>query len=529
MSIRGLLSFITVLLALTSAGARALSAPSPPSAPLEIEVQPGALEICGDLGGKATVLAHNRTTEPITHVALTWRTSGTATLTSDPPSGTKVDVPPQGEAIFWLDVAPAGRGFIPGPVHLRADYEAAGASRIAFATFDVRGRTPEAVAQLARVEVKSSLGALSDKGAGVIHVVVTSLSSEPITLGAVAARAPSFIDVKPRPDVRPPAPAPTGSSPANPSPPGQVPASALAPGQARTFTFDVAGGEDVRSGKHMVIFEIDLATTVRGCAQSGTLVASHEIEVGVYGESAILVALGVPSMLLLPGFLAIAAMILLWRMGLRPAGLPADREFPLQAKSPELWFAAISLSLVFYAIPFMAGRDLRQGYGLSTIQRLWLLSAAVGAFSYGLGVTAQRIWSRRRRSGEERLRWSASDDPIQVLRKLAERGHDPMLPRAKVKISGKEYTMFVLAEGEKTWVCPGIVIRWADDPGESLAAFEAQSKAGGDCEALAEALTLGQGRQEIESVRFLAPGGVREVASFEVASSGTAEPLVGTE
>ena len=79
----------------------------------------------------------------------------------------------------------------------------------------------------------------------------------------------------------------------------------------------VQAADSVSPGKQELAFVVP----VRGAdGDRVDLVATEAVQVGVVGETALLTALGVPSLLLIPGFLCLATFMVFWRVRLfRPA------------------------------------------------------------------------------------------------------------------------------------------------------------------------------------------------------------------
>lgn len=407
------------------------------SEPVALDVRPASVETCQGRTTHAQVVARNATDATLTGARLSWTHDGSATIASEPGDEGALDLGPGSEAVWLLSLRQDGVTPVAGPVHLRLDYAAAGVPRVAVASLDVASPGPVALAERVQLELHTTLRHLDDGGTGVIHVVVRNTSSAPARVDEVLARAPSFVEVQD-----------DGTWPV-----------VLAAGDAHTVTYVLRGADRVQPGKHVVLFEARVETSAGGCPLVGRLVAAHELEAGVYGESVILTVLGIPSILLLPGFLMLLTASSLWRLGLRPRG-KADA-FPLAAKDALFWAAAITLSLVAAAVWTIVGQDLREGYGLATIQWLWGLSVCVGAAVHMLVLGGVEARERRR----ERLRWSTSDgDPIALLRKLRKRRMGPVLPYATSSRGGEVVVLEQDAEG--AWVCAPIELTWTDDTAE---------------------------------------------------------------
>jgi hypothetical protein len=156
----------------------------------------------------------------------------------------------------------------------------------------------------------------------------------------------------------------------------------LAPQQSRAVPITVTAGNAVQPGKHLLLFEIDLEQVKYGYAWTETLIATQAFTIGILGESEILTAIGVPSFLLLPGFLIVVSFRMLW------TGVPPKRRLDLDPKSADFWLIAILLSLgAAFLYPLLTGwlgqpRNYLEGYGLRDIVNVWFGSVGLERFSY---------------------------------------------------------------------------------------------------------------------------------------------------
>jgi succinate dehydrogenase hydrophobic anchor subunit len=176
-------------------------------------------------------------------------------------------------------------------------------------------------------------------------------------------------------------------------------------------------------------------------------------------------ALGVPSFLLLPGFLMVTT-FLAFRKRL-PFGSPST----VTAKSTEFWLFAITLSLLAaFLYPIMTGvfgtsRDYLKGYEVKDVFQVWM-GAVISGVVWWLGYESLRKFSAYLRNKyieflKRRKTPSEKDSPTDVLRKLARAHVKFPLKQADVTISGKSERYFVLQQGQKgkwVWVAP--VMRW---------------------------------------------------------------------
>lgn len=313
---------------------------------------------------------------------------------------------------------------------------------------------------VADAQVLAATSTINEKRHGTIYLAVTNRTDGKISVPPIAPLGPEFLEC------------------VQCTPPSQM---AIGPREARVFQFTVSvvRGRGVTPGTYLLVFPVRFTWEKDGSTGTGAVVASHEVTAGVFGESEILTVLGVPSFLLLPGFLVLATLTTLW--GLRkPQGL-ADA-FPWRPTQPEFWVLALPLSaLMALAYARLAGRDYLEGYALIDVVRVWCASVALGAALWAGAHGVQ--WLRRRR-----LRWSFTpdDEPVDVLEKLHGRGSRTYLKRVKVWVRGPSgeadsaQTVYELGpdleQSEICWVAPRIAYKWKAKEESAEAVADLQRK-----------------------------------------------------
>ncbi len=372
-----------------------------------ITLQPASLDIT--VGGQAvTALLHIRNGTNTTFSDLV--------LTTYPDEGFKVATPapapieslaPATDEVWALRIEHDG-ATVDGRVLLVVRYsQSTGSttqSRSVMATLTLKMRPATEVSQLADVEIKTTLESLDEHHPGAVYLVVTNKSDRPLIINPIEPHGPGFVvfeDIPPR--------------------------TTLSPREVRTLPVTVRAGDLVRPGKHLLVFGLPIERQIAGRIESARIVSTKEVSVGVLGESEVLKLLGLPSFLLLPGFLFLVTFAWLWNeTGWMGDGAPAT--FPVKATTPEFWVVAVTASgIVAYVYRLLTGRDYLVAYGLKDVINVWLLSIFVfGAGLYlilALGVRGWNWW------------WSPSmkDEPVDVLRKLHRRGVGVYLKQVELK------------------------------------------------------------------------------------------------
>lgn len=231
---------------------------------------------------------------------------------------------------------------------------------------------------------------------------------------------------------------------------------AVRPNVPAVLPVSVEAGARLEPGRKLLLFELP----VQARRQRAKLIGSREVQVGIAGVDAVLTVFGVPSFLLVPGFIVLGACAAFWRLRLfRPE---ADTgEFPFGAATPEFWVLAITMSgLIVWAwgLP-QRENPLLHAYGLRDVLEVWVASLALAFVLYTAAVLGRRAWLARRTP-------KSGDSPIAILRKLA---------RQKLTIE-RELVTVVSQDGDRhllrlqadtararTWLGPRIEFKWHGD------------------------------------------------------------------
>lgn len=359
-------------------------------APLRVEVAPKKLETEVAQPKNILLVASNASDSPITQVHLTWFTNGAAKVHLGRSQTPRLRTLPAHTDRSWaLRVAPARAGAPNGTVFFRIAYRvgkrSARTRRIAMVPLEVKVGS-QSVGDVVSASLKTSLEALDEQHPGTVYLIVTNKSSHPVRLLSIDETGPDsveFDDTTPR----------------------AIPA-------RRQISIDVGvhAKNRVEPGKHLLVFDLEFSWGSSKAPRVGHLIETTTTQVGVLGESAVLTLLGVPSFLLLPGFLVLAVVAIGWRLR-RPT--PASNDFPFGVKDPEFWVVAVTLSIALALLwPRVGGHSYLRTYGLRDVISLWLVSLLIGAALYGL-IFSGSIGLHTARTPR------STDDQVAVLRKLA--------------------------------------------------------------------------------------------------------------
>jgi len=221
----------------------------------------------------------------------------------------------------------------------------------------------------------------------------------------------------------------------------------------------------------VIPLEVGIAHQKWGRPASGSLIVTQRLKVGVLGESDILKLLGVPSFLLLPGFLMVASFLALW-VRVRPR-----KAVQLEVKSLEFWVIAITLSLLTAPLyPKITGvwatsRNYLVAYGLRDIFYVWMGSIVVAVLAWVVMIEGMELRAWMREVQRRRTVPSEEDEPIDILRKLAVHGMGFALKQADSQVSGMSGRYFLVVpvtEGQtEVWVAPPIIMEWTNQANEA--------------------------------------------------------------
>jgi hypothetical protein len=417
---------------------------------VKLEAVPESMELPAKGDAEVQVVVRNPTEDMLDGIKLSWFTSTNLNITVLESQDGK-PVAPKTEAVWILKLSHGDEGLVSGKIHFRVNYgvkatKGVSGVRVAFGTLEVKGREADAIEKVAQVEVKTSITSLNETRKGKIYLVVTNKSEQEIRLGTVSSNNPTFIKVESDlKDVQ-----------------------KIAPHSSRSLPINVELTDTVESGKHLVVFQVPVEWGTKERLQKATLVAQQELTTGVFGESEILTALGVPSFLILPGVLMIITYAMLSRFGDAKTG--DDDSLLKIGANPQFWVIAITLS-IFMALlyPAITGllykvrRNYIGAYGLKDVVNIWFISILIGVVARGLVYAYKMLVAMYYTPSE-------NDSPIKILRKLRWQKLGIILPRVKVKIGQTEVAVFRIQErkgNQKTfWVAPYINMTWqnaADD------------------------------------------------------------------
>lgn len=443
-----------------------------------LEVVPQNVTIISDRPAEARLLLNNNGDVPLSDIELTWFSDSPLSVDFLTPSmGT---LSPGGTLAILVTIKNSAGKPAEGAVHFQISYtwldeSANQVENTLLATLQVTGHQPQLASEKVQAEVLSSGATANEKRPIPLYLMLTNTSSEPVTINQISPSGPAFMEFDP----------------------GQlkVPFS-IEGGQTLSIPFTATPSNAIIAGDHLLFFDVAMTWQNAGQTINSNTILSTKVTVESFGEPEMLKVLGVPSFYILPGFLMVVTVGLLWRVS------KIGREFPLSITSPEFWLVAITLSIGIASIyPLVTGRDYLTGYDLRDVVQIWLSSIilAAGAFVVIVGganlVRRYLEWRRRRH-----LAWllpNSNDKPVELLHKLHRQNLGVFLERAELDIQGQTHLAYVYQEQPETWenICvgPAIVVEWLQGADVTLRQkVSEQLEERGSALKLAELLVQGQ-------------------------------------
>jgi hypothetical protein len=434
--------FLTVVLTLIASACLGSSTLAQ-DAQVKLELTPATIDLPSKGEAQTQLVLRNKTQADLQNVKLDWFSGTEAEIGSDE-TKELANLPAHAETFWTLHLLQGARGLVPGSVYLRVTFNTTGATsvpQVLYATLVVNSRQADEVDKVVEVVPNTASTQLNEQRPGQVFLVINNKSNLPIRVGVITTNGPGFI-----------------SGTANMS--GLPQNGQIEPRDSAYVPVEIKVTDAVRPGKHLLIFQVPIEWGVNQQLRKANVIAQQQFEVGILGESDLLTALGLPSFLILPGFLMIVTFQLLRKRGAGEASVLKN------ATNPTLWIGAISLSGVMaYLYPYGTklkwfggvSRNYLIGYGLGDIVRVWLASIFIGMLAWLAVELAKFLWRYL-------FRPTPTDSPARLLRKLHWQRLGLSLYKPDVTIGGKTLSLFLVerlrSQQETYWVAPYINIVW---------------------------------------------------------------------
>ncbi|MCZ8058172.1 hypothetical protein [Microcystis sp.] len=379
-------------------------------------------------------------------------------------------LPPGGEFTWTVKLSQKNSEPIIGKVYFQIDYQnKAGISKVANAVLEVKSQTPKKAEEIVDIEIKTTLETLNENRSALAYLIIKNKAYFPITIEKVVSSKPSFISFEKNLNLEKSSNQnvnPTQSPTDKKSPPNKAPIQLqngetvinqdVAPNTKYSIPINIKAGQQVKPGKHTLLFDIKLKWKQDEKEQTGNVIEEKEVNVGVFGESAILELLKVPSLFILPGFLVLMTIRQLWIWRLFRAN-DEEAEFPLNPDQVEFWFFGVFISLtIAFVCNVILKNNYLEEYGTNDIFFLWIYSIILGLIVYSI-LSLWQNWSK------QQITPNPDDDPITILEKLHRRNLNASLE--PVSVAGQDRDGFLVAQPNSSlegthWVIPPIALKY---------------------------------------------------------------------
>jgi len=209
----------------------------------------------------------------------------------------------------------------------------------------------------------------------------------------------------------------------------------IEPGTTKIFHFKINSQERILPGTYKLTFNATFSWQENEI-HTGNLIVSQDIDLSVFGESAILAAFKLPAFLLLPGFIVLLTIQLLWKLKYKTMPEYSILKYDM----PEFWLISITLSIIIAILyPILSGHSYLSSYGTTDIIITWVSSIFLG------GVLFCAIFWIPDAIRQKRIYIYLEDPIIQVLEKMKNQGLTHYRPR----FEESEVIFFLYGKGAK--------------------------------------------------------------------------------
>jgi hypothetical protein len=410
-----------------------------------LEAQPSVVEIPPwGRQAEARIVLRNPRPEMLVRPTITSFTNDSLHVNIDRPMAAGLG---RKDTLVWkVGIDQLNQATIPGSVQFEVTYGIAGETGVQRLYTTVKVQASAATDKALEASVQGSFDTITEKRQGTGYLLVTNSLDVPIRIRRVTILQPGTTGAR------------AGSSSfKNPSvEPNQFTVSERS---STIAEITLPAADAVTPGKQTVVFDVEAEWTNGGHQYTRHLMVNKEVNVGIFFESDLLKALGVPSFLLVPGCLFLFTMQLLLAAGL--FGVDRYSKLPsLPVSSPGFWIIAVTYSGVFaWAYTSLTGSDYLIRYGSRDLRNVWLWSIVIGCAVYS-GFALVTLWQRRHYVPD------TADDEIETLVKMDRRNAGILARKVKFKLSGEELSAFLiepLEDGQASvWAAPLIQVKWGD-------------------------------------------------------------------
>lgn len=364
-----------------------------------------------------------------------------AAVDGTPSSGSLTSLAADAEHAWKVKVTPV-KGVVVAPgalsVHVTVAFQEGKdpvLQRYLFKELKITAPVAPTVPALAEIDFKGTLNALSHERPGQLFVTLTNKHSQTLEVASIEVSTPQFIKATP-----------------------DKATVTLPYGETKVVRVDIKVEEQIVPGKYPIVVTAAVAAPD---GLSSTVVKSQDVEINVLGESDILLKLGVPSLLFLPGVLFLLTWQLLWSFGKTAEQRQA---YSMTATNTTFWVIAVALSigaaLAYPKIVFTILKDKRDflvAYGL--IDYMYVFGIAIGGATilFVVWLTAKAAVARWKAFMASQHLPTIDDRPEVIVTKLGRLKRSIVLPRARAAGGPAAELVFVLEpwrDSTSIWIAP---------------------------------------------------------------------------
>lgn len=413
------------------------------SDPVSLEIVPSEINLCSQLAQNRPqmfrVVARNSGATPVGDLALGLIHNTGANFV--PPQPAPVYRLAPGSSTQWdFSATEPQDGVLAAKVYFLLSYRTGIKEGSASAQLDVKQRTREPLEKMATAVMSLGSSALDESQPVNGYMIVTNLSEHNIEAAIACPASTGLIFDFPELTSKSMGDCSCGD--------GKTKCNSVArklelmAGEVVPVPISISA-KKASAGNRKIVFETNLSWNDRGCAYKATVVTTQDLAVNILAQSELLTALGIPSLLLLPGALIMIVVGMMWKAGVR-FGNPSTVEFPYQAKTaPEFWVFAISLSFAAVLVGrYVFDRPYLTIYGLTDLMWLWSFSVLIGGLAFFIADIFYLGIIRGLRWWEERYKPLPGEPVREVLVKLG-RSKKRCIPSALSRL-GNGYSVLSL-------------------------------------------------------------------------------------
>lgn len=431
---------------------------------------PASLEVAVGEPEETVLVIANTSDADFADVELRWVAANDVTIervdgdgSADPVEDGRIEldpIPSGSERAVVLRVTRGPDARVPGTIRFRLEFDdGVAAHHVETADLSLALRNAAVSAGFFTAIVSTTVTELQEHRDGAFFVKVDNTSDEALQISRISVELPAGVRLcfaskcseDERLDVAPDA-LPAGGS--------------IAPHQSAIYRMEATALDAVQPGPARMVFVVEADNDDPSYAKRQ--VVEKDVTLSILGETTFLTVVGVPSFLLLPGFLLLvgARLARSWQAGAPAADAPGPvNKGGFDLPTGQFWALAVSLSLVAMLVyPLITGlfgpthrRSYVDGYGLTDIRNVWLGAMAIGLVVGGFPAFVRWV----RTTLATRKVPTGRDDARAVLARLARVGSPTTLRQVRFSHEGAVVQGFVAYElpDGALWVVPPIGVQ----------------------------------------------------------------------